>query len=213
MADQRTSIILKSFDAAVKYEHEYIKYAIDPEDINIIIVMLHHLESPNNEYIDGEYLIKFKLPPEYPAKPPHFTVLTPNGVYDVDAVGICIDMGHYHSSNYPTNIGFGGFAMQIVYGLMDPETIKSGIGIHPGKVEERKKLAKLSTVYNLEYHKKYVDLINSTYDSYSKKWEKQKQELTTPVDIIAARANARGAARAARAKKDELPDVASLTIE
>ena len=198
MATDRTTFIMNGVSKAMRGNYDCIKFA-QTDNINELILLFHNVQADPNCYEGGEYLAMFKLPPEFPSKPPSFHLLTPNGIYK-PGVNICISGGSYHADQYTSNIGIGGFAMQIVSGLITPDVFDSrkggsaGIGITIEDPETRQRLAQKSREFNYKNHPDLMEQINTQYDAYSK----IVADAPVVVDEVDPRAARRAAARAAK---------------
>jgi ubiquitin-protein ligase len=136
---------------------------VNDTNIGIWHVMVAGLPPP----VDGEYFFELRAPADFPAKPPLFWALTPNGVYGKSAgpasahdKGICISIGAYHADDSSTKdgaqgwrpaLGMAGFAREAcINGLLSPDLLGSGLGINPEAVREREcaHLAHTSAAWN-----------------------------------------------------------------
>jgi len=165
-------ILMNHFNRAIKTPSEFCKFALDPENINIWYILLSGLAGENDEFKDGQYIIKLIANDNYPHNPPAFYFMTPNGVFEID-VSICISIGLYHSENYRQALGMHGFANQVVSSIIGWKDLERGIGIQKNiKPEIIKNYTFSSVSYNKNVLKYYLDLIENNYNEYSKKWVK-----------------------------------------
>src|ERR1700753_4150528 len=112
MADRRPIIIRAQYKKAISTPDEYVKYIISDDDISTWYVLLGGMDGNENEFMQGEFLVRIKLPINYPYSPPEFYFMTPQGVYDVEKK-VCISIGEYHSDNYRAVLGVPGFCAQL----------------------------------------------------------------------------------------------------
>lgn len=156
MTDERTKRILAIHNKIQKTTTELTKFYIT-DDINVVYVLLYGFKGDNDEFENGEYLVKINLPlpstngPGYPFEPPVFTFLTPNGVYDINGK-VCISIGEYHKENYRAVLNYNGFCMNLISGMIGWKTLGSGIRLLKTSIEDKKKLAKQSKDYNYEHY-------------------------------------------------------------
>lgn len=168
---------------AVRDYDEYIKYAIDPEQPSRWFLMFTNMKGTHDEYVftdsngkeqTGEYIVEMQATNEFPVKPPHFYVLTPNGVYDVDTK-VCIEIGVYHPEKYMATLGMRGFAEQVMSGWVGYNRKDfTGISILHQTVEEKRTYARQSREYNRKKLGWILDLIEESYNDYSQEWARKK---------------------------------------
>ncbi len=142
---------LKRFREAPPYPCLYA--APDERDFRVWYFLIKGLDSP----VAGEYIFKLTAPDCFPHLPPRFEFLTPNGTYEPGGP-VCISIGEFHSGDKPGRegsygwrpaLGMGGFAVQVVNGLichemLDPDSIR----IIQTTAEEKAALALASHAYN-----------------------------------------------------------------
>jgi len=159
------------FKKSIKEKSEYIKYAMDPDNIKIIYVLIHNISGPKDEFIGGEFLFKMDAPKEFPFKPPSFIAYTPNGVYDVNK-SVCISIGIYHSNDYRPALGISGFAQELANGLMCYNDLGTGINLihNSTKPADKKKYAQESVAFNNKHYPQIMKMINEQYAAYSAAW-------------------------------------------
>lgn len=168
-------IMMAQFTKATREPEEFVKFSIDEADPQTWYIIVRNLSGKEGELEGGEYLFKMWAPTEFPFKPPKFTALTPNGVYEVEQ-SICISIGEYHSDQYQATLGMLGFAKELANGVMCWKDMGHGIGIihMQNSVADKRKWAQDSRAYNRKYHAKIVDNIEQTYKAYSAKWDVSK---------------------------------------
>lgn len=178
--ERRAKIMMGQFRKATQEPNEYIKFAIDPNDINTWYILLTNFEGDESEYTwadennqrrYAEILCRMVAPKDFPFKPPEFYLLTPNGVYDIKTT-VCISIGKFHSEQYRSTLGMSGFANQLVSGLIGWKSLGSGISLLNTSIEQKKIYAISSHEYNLEHNGEILEMINKSYEIYSAKWKK-----------------------------------------
>lgn len=166
---RRTNALMNQYRKAIGEPSTFAMYSMDPNDIGTWYIKLFDIGGDKDEFVGGEYLVKITAPSEFPMKPPHFEMLTPNGVYGINCK-VCISIGEYHASSYRATLGITGFVQQLMSGLVGWETLGGGINIIKSTVAEKKKLAESSREYNAKNNKEIDDLIKASYAEYSKNW-------------------------------------------
>ncbi len=161
----------------VKDPHEYVQYHIT-DDPYLWYVKVRNITGPQGELASGEYLFEVKAPEDITAKPPKFTALTPNGIYDIKQP-VCISIGEYHADQWQSTLGMPGFCNELANGMMSYPDLKHGIAIlqHQTSVSEKRRLAQESRAYNLKHYPQIVADIESAYAEYSKKWDLSKVDM------------------------------------
>lgn len=185
MADNKQrAILLRHYNKAVRAPSEMIKFAIEDDDLTTWYVMLFGFTGNHDEFAGGEYLVKIKLPPEFPFKPPEFYFMTPNGVYDIDKE-VCINIGSFHASNYPAVLGVAGFCEQLISGMIGWESLGEGINLLDTSIDDKKSMAAASREFNRNVYPTIVDKIESAFKEYSAKWDisKLSAELKTKLGL------------------------------
>ena len=167
--DHTRRVVAAHYRKAVENPHEYLKYVIDETDYKKWYILMSNFSGNNDEYKSGQYLVRVELPNEYPYEPPHFYLMTPNGLYDTEKKA-CISIGEFHKKDYPATLGVVGFCEQLVSGFIGWKEIGHGISLIDTSEEEKKILAIKSASYNEKHNKKYMDMINESFGAYSKKW-------------------------------------------
>jgi len=170
--------LTNQYKKVIKERDEFAKYTTDPDNIGIWYVKLHHIGGNKDEFVGGEYLVKITAPPEFPMKPPHFEMLTPNGVYGINCK-VCISIGEFHAENYRATLGIGGFIQQLVSGFIGWDQLGGGISILKTTIDEKIKLAAASKEYNKKNHQLIDDMIETAYLEYSKHWPSTTTTVTT----------------------------------
>ena len=108
------------------------------------------VRSMDGEYSGGEYILKIKLPDDYPHSPPVISCDTPNGRFKT-GTNICLSISHYHSETWSPLITIEKVIYSVISAFFD-KRIK-GIGSIDSSPQETKELAQKSAAYNNKYHK------------------------------------------------------------
>lgn len=170
MAGRQGKILLAQFKKATAEPNEFIKFCMS-DDLATWWILLSSFSGDKDEFVTGEYLCQMTAPEKFPFEPPKFTLLTPNGVYDINKT-VCISIGEYHKDQYPAALGMSGFANQLVSGLIGWKSLGHGISIIKTTEAQKKIFAAKSRDYNVANHIDILTKIESAYDEYSKHWKK-----------------------------------------
>lgn len=157
------------FKNATKTRNEYVKFAVSENDPFIWYIMIHGIDGCEDEFKGGEYLFKVTAADNFPHEPPKFEGMTPNGVYSVGGK-ICVSNGEFHKENYDMRLGMGGFVTNLISGIINWKALGAGFGIMKTSNEEKITYAEGSRNYNLVNHKAIVDLVETSYSTYSAAW-------------------------------------------
>lgn len=167
--NRRTQLMFGMFTKATAAHHDYLKFAMAPEDVNTWYILIENVKGEEDEFEGGQYLVRMKAPANFPFSPPEFYFMTPNGLYDVEKK-VCISIGEYHKESYQATLGMLGFAEQLVSGMTDVKFLGSGISILRLTAEDRRKFTRESVNYNLTHNRQYLDLITEACAGYSSRW-------------------------------------------
>jgi ubiquitin-conjugating enzyme E2 J2 len=147
---------------------QYNRYIRQPED-NIIVVMddanikrWYALILGNHEpYHRAEILFMFKVPDEYPHKPPSVECLTPNGIFELGGP-LCVSISEFHRESWVKSLGITGYAKQLWNALLcfSPDDTINSIRVTWTSPETRQSLANQSRAYNEKCNKEVYDLVN-----------------------------------------------------
>lgn len=140
---------------------------VDSDDVHNVYVMVKNLP---DEYRNGEYLFKLRIPDEFPDKPPELYALTPNGLFLIGGQ-ICVSIGTFHQNDYGKDnsggygwrpaIGLSGFIMNgIINALLHFDEDDKGIRIKIQSPDIKKQLANESVEYNKKHHMNIVKLFD-----------------------------------------------------
>lgn len=167
--------------AKTEYETADIKFHMTDDCKHWCVRFKHktHVGDKTGEFDPlngGEYIFNLTATSDVPFSPPNFEFITPNGVY-VPLKLPCVDMGTYHSSNYPAALGMGGFAMNIINGLICPPI--NGLNLLNTSKETRAKLAKDSRVYNI----KHAPELTAIFDELDAIFESKALETFSEISL------------------------------
>lgn len=129
---------------ATRDTHNY-RLSYRDSDLGLIYAVIRGLDG---EYSGGEYILKIKLPKDYPFSPPVVAFLTPNGRFEPE-VSICLNITHMHSETWSPLITLEKLIYSVMSVLYDP-TI-SGIGGMVSSADKKKTLAASSVEYNRKH--------------------------------------------------------------
>lgn len=191
--DKRQMLVMMAqFKKSTQEPSEYIKYALKSEkEPNVWYILLSGFDGDENEFTYettdvngvvtkhyGEYLCRMEAPKNFPFDPPHFYMLTENGLYgqstpDKD-VKICISVGEYHKDQYRAALGMRGFAEQLVSGMIGWRDMGSGISILKTSTDQKREFAKRSRDYNMRTYPEIMALLEESFKTYSARWDLSK---------------------------------------
>ena len=115
----------------------------------------------DSHYKGGQYIGKIVHHKTYPAKPPDYWMLTPNGRYTIDAK-ICLSNSSYHSGEWSTSWNI--VTILIAFTSIWYDDKEGGIS-HTTNVskEERRRLANQSVDFNIRKYPEIYDQFNKEY--------------------------------------------------
>lgn len=123
--------------------HEYIDVTIDESDI---LTWYFLIKGPEfSDYKGGFYIGKIIYTPEYPQKPPDFTMLTPSGRFTVETK-ICLSNSSFHSEEWNPLWNMSATLTGFLSIMLDDS--EHGISHIKTDKDEREKLAIESIEYN-----------------------------------------------------------------
>lgn len=147
-----------------KYTASYdwnVDFIMDESDINKWYLRYHNMDHP---FTRGEYLAELHAN-ENPYMPPKIKFLTPNGVFLEYTLAICTTMSTYHGDTYPAVLGMGGFAVNMMNGMIGHDQLESGLNLLKTSDREKQRLANASRDHNRKYHNNIVKLFHEyTYN-------------------------------------------------
>lgn len=177
-ADAVTKLLLAHFTHGGTYAG-YLSFAVVPGDsagkgaTSMPVTIYARIRGLQDVDFDGktakdaltnlEMIIRFEFTDKYPHAPPGFRILTPNGVYGTDGK-ICVSIGEFHSQNYQHTLGFAGFAMQLVSGILTGgRDMGGGIRVTGSTSME---VMKMLSMTSRDYNARNFPVINTYLDIY-----------------------------------------------
>lgn len=164
------------FKKATSEADQYAKYLMDPDDVRVWYVLISGMDGDDNEFIDGEFIVRVVAPDgsngkePFPFSPPEFYFMTPTNIYDVEKK-VCISIGEFHANDYRATLGMSGFVSNLISGMIGWKSLGHGINIvNNNKVEPKIKASKDSKDYNLSHHAELRQKILDSYEAYSSKF-------------------------------------------
>ncbi len=185
--------LLNQFKRTIKHPDMYVKYCLNPQKNDELIILISNMMGNHDEYIYkdkdgpldikgekysyGEYLCRMHLPEGFPISPPKFYFYTPNGLYGV-GVKVCVSIGEFHANQFPSGQQITGFCDNLVSGMVGWRELGTGIQIMHTTDAEKRWFAQQSRTYNIKHYSGMRNMVLESYDNYSKLW-------ATPTAIIA----------------------------
>ncbi len=166
MASRRQKVLAAAVKKIPKIDHENLLFLPAYKDdlavwyVLVIFPVAAPGEADPSPYAGGRLLFRMDAPMEYPAIPPKFIALTPNGVFTPNA-SLCISIGMYHPGEWQRYkpLGLAGFAANGIFnGLVGFGDLKNGIGILATNRATKEKLARRSWAFN---QKKYPEICDA----------------------------------------------------
>lgn len=155
-------------NAKKEHEDHEMKFHMCEDDCKKWYFMFRHRKDPGDKTGDvdpldgGEYLFELTATSQFPNSPPNFQALSENGVY-TPGVLPCIVGGTYHPEAYVMGLGMGGFAKNIVNGLICPEYLGAGLNLLKTSKAERAKIAKRTREQNLANYPELMTIFDELY--------------------------------------------------
>lgn len=156
MSGRFTKIMMAQLKKAHKTDHPNLIPLIDEADVKTWHFLVCNLPDP---YVGGEFIIKLVAPGEFPHKPPSFSVLTPNGVFETGGK-ICLSIGEFHANDHKKSgergaygwrsaLGMIGFAREVVNAFIVPDSLGGGIRIIRNRSDKKtRQLSAASRQFN-----------------------------------------------------------------
>lgn len=172
MSNQKLArVMMYQLKAALKEDHPNLMVHVDDSVIRVWYFLVGNLPAP---YIGGEYLFQLAAPDTFPERPPVFSFLTPNGVFEPGGK-ICISIGEFHATQaagktgaygWRPALGMMGFAREVVNALIVPEALGGGIRVRNDPPDVKARLAAGSAAYNHKHHAGLVKSFQGFAESY-----------------------------------------------
>ena len=106
-------------------------------------------------FTDGEYIMKIKIPDNYPFGAPVICLETPNGKF-IPGSKICLNITHFHSETWSPLVTLEKLIISII-SLLGDTAMTTGVGFMNTSDGDKKELA----MYSKEYNKKHFSTILS----------------------------------------------------
>jgi len=157
MSTRRQKVLAAAVKKIPKLDHENLLFLPAYNDdlavwyVLVIFPVATPGEKDPSPYAGGRLLFRMDAPKEYPAIPPKFVALTPNGVFTPNA-SLCISIGMYHPGEWQRYkpLGLAGFAANGIFnGLVGFKDLRGGIGIQTTDRATKERLARESWAFNL----------------------------------------------------------------
>ncbi len=113
-------------------------------------------------YYDGEYIGKIVHSPEYPAKPPKYYMLTPNGRFNVNTE-LCLSNSSYHPETWSSNWNIKSILIAFYSVFLDDKDHGAGFILPIPPTSERVKFAKDSKSFNARHYKEIYSGFNLSH--------------------------------------------------
>ncbi|KAI3646293.1 hypothetical protein MP228_009221 [Amoeboaphelidium protococcarum] len=140
----------------------------------------------NSAFQDGIYHGRIILPPDYPFKPPHIIMLTPNGRFEVGKK-ICLSITGYHPESWSAawDVRTALVALRSFF----PQPSEGAVGGLDWTDDERLRLAKESVMWtcnhcqrsNRDIIKRIVQQSNDVHESVDSGSDASQQNLSSPL--------------------------------
>lgn len=209
---RRLAIICKQFADARKSKHEHLRFGVKglasgKPDMNVWYVLLHAIRGDRDEFCDddgsacGEYIMRITVGVEFPFKPPHIAIMTPNGIFNA-GTDICTSISAYHPETARAVLAIPEYCAQALSMFILWPTLGGGISIIANKdtdPESIRAYAKASREFNAKYlAAELADINADTADAAvpaGEPVETIKELPRAPVVTPAAPARAKGKRR------------------
>jgi ubiquitin-conjugating enzyme E2 J1 len=133
-------------------EKHIFRLAYDDSNLQMIYPIIRGLDG---DYTEGEYILRIKLPDDYPFSPPVIACMTPTGRFEPET-NICLNITHMHSETWSPLITLEKMIYSVISVLYDKDI--TGIGSVVTSHETKKTLATASREYNRKHFAKILGL-------------------------------------------------------
>lgn len=167
-------------------QNDAVTFTPDPNNARRLLFLLTPEKMsipdlPPTKYT-GEYIMEILIQPNYPHEPPHFRLLTPNGLYKTEQAP-CVVLGHFYGrtanaggGSFPSVMGVKGFVEYVVAGFVGLEKLH-GTHILSQKEEDIVKFAEESWEFNQKKHPDLMKLFDNEKEQTVKWLAKQKAKM------------------------------------
>lgn len=146
LSDKGVKRVMKEIAEYQASDKKSFLLSYDETDLQMFHVVVRTMDG---EYSGGEYILKVKLPDDYPYSPPVISCETPNGRFETGK-NICLSISHYHSESWSPLITVEKVIYSVISAFFD-SGIK-GIGSIESTSENKQLLAERSRNYNAKNH-------------------------------------------------------------
>lgn len=127
------------------------------DDTNPLLWYIYIKGQKDTPYYGGEYIGKIVHSPEYPAKPPKFFMMTPNGRFELERE-ICLTISQHHPESWSSNWNIKSIMIAFYSIFLDDKEV--GASFVKSSDEEKKAFAMSSQSYNQKHLKSIYDKFN-----------------------------------------------------
>jgi ubiquitin-conjugating enzyme E2 J2 len=162
--ERLTRVLTSQYNRYLRQPEDNIIIIIDEENIKVWYALIIGTDEP---YLNGEYLFMFKIPDDYPHKPPSVECLTPNGIFELDGP-LCVSISEFHKEAWVKSLGITGYAKQLWNALLcfTPDDVINSIRVTWTTPEERIIFANESRAYNEKNNKKVYKLVDDYIETH-----------------------------------------------
>ena len=176
-SDRAIKIIMAQIKKCCKEPDINLIYYPSPDNIMHVWCLARNLDAGDSkEWSGGHFLFLLELPADFPISPPKFKAYNENGVYAVGTFDICIGIGHYHKDSWKPTMGLGGFAREIVNGMMQRHLLieKGGLNLLTSTNAEIENYCAGSLEKLKKEYADTMEKIEAEYAGYSAEWDLSK---------------------------------------
>lgn len=142
---------IKDYKEKPESEKKVYSLSFEENDLQNFFVIIRSMDGV---YEGGEYILRIKLPDEYPFKPPVISCMTPNGRFK-EEVNICLNISHFHSESWSPLINLEKIILSVMSVFYDDAI--AGIGSIVTEDTSKKLLASQSKSYNQKHFKRILE--------------------------------------------------------
>jgi ubiquitin-protein ligase len=156
----------------------------------------------SRDFFGGEFIFKLDAPDTFPARPPSFQVLSPNGIYETNCY-ICISIGEFHALDYQSakndphkvvgwrpSLGMVGFAKEAMGGMV--YQVEDGMNVLKNPTTQGKVKASADSLsHNRQHYGEVIAMFESMADTFPshpavKRWRlqtsiRQQEKMAGPL--------------------------------
>jgi ubiquitin-protein ligase len=161
----RTKALIGNFKRCTfKDVHPHIKFVMTDDVHHWYFMMGTMIDSDEgefsgdgDEFLKGQFFGKITATKSYPFGPPDVEMLTPTGIFPLNNSNFCIDIGKYHSEDYPASLGMDGYTKMIWSGLIGWKNIGYGFNLISCNLSKKKRIEiiRKASLESQEYNRKH----------------------------------------------------------